>query len=414
MPFCSTALIDSCTSCVLVEQLVGLLADQRLVGFLHGEPARLGAPAAHLAEDVADRDRAHLRARHAGDLEHRKSAAGLLHLDLDFLVVHLAVAQLAAERLLGGGARGRAGQRIDHAILGGEMRLRLDVLALALAHLRDRDLDQVAHDLLDVAADVADLGELGRLDLEERRAGKPRQAARNLGLADAGRADHQDVLRQHFLAQPLVELHAAPAIAQRDRDRALGVALPDDEAVELGNDLAGREVGHASRTIRSAMPSGVSTSRSRDKSGFFVGADRARIRRIGIGHDARRAGCEQAFDEGADEAGAVAATDHVGLADHLVDAARRLRLRAEADVPVGQAIALQVAERRAPNETMYWSMAGSLRSPLTRPNCSSGSPHHSRTCGTREPVAHQRQVGGRHRAKLVLRRHAQASSTSRS
>ena len=136
------------------------------------------------------------------------------------------------------------GQRVDHAVLGGELRLRLDVLALALARLRDRDLDQVAHDLLDVAADIADLGELGRLDLQERRAGKPREAARNLGLADAGRPDHQDVLRQHFLAQLLVELHAAPAVAQRDRDRALGVALADDEAVELGNDLARRKIGH--------------------------------------------------------------------------------------------------------------------------------------------------------------------------
>ena len=72
---------------ILIEQLVGFLADQRLVGLLHGEPARLGASAAQLAEDVADRDRAHLRARHAGNLEHRQSAAGLLHLDLDFLVV---------------------------------------------------------------------------------------------------------------------------------------------------------------------------------------------------------------------------------------------------------------------------------------------------------------------------------------
>ena len=106
------------------------------------------------------------------------------------------------------------------------------------------NLDQIAHDLLDVAADIADLGELGRLDLEERRAGKLGEAAGNLGLADAGRADHQDVLRQHLLAQLLVELQPPPAVAQRDRDRALGVVLADDEAVELGNDFAGGEVGH--------------------------------------------------------------------------------------------------------------------------------------------------------------------------
>ena len=34
----------------------------------------------------------------------------------------------------------------------------------------DRALDEVAHHRLDVAPDVADLGELRRLDLDERRA----------------------------------------------------------------------------------------------------------------------------------------------------------------------------------------------------------------------------------------------------
>ena len=135
-------------------------------------------------------------------------------------------------------------QGIDHARLGGLLGADLHVLALLLAGQRDADLDQVAHDLLDVAADIADLGELGRLDLDERRAGEPRQPPRNLGLADAGRPDHQDVLRQHLLAQLVVELQAPPAVAQRDRDRALGVGLADDEAVELGDDFAGREVGH--------------------------------------------------------------------------------------------------------------------------------------------------------------------------
>ena len=114
-----------------------------------------------------------------------------------------------------------------------------DVLALSLARQRDGDLDEVAHDLLDVAADIADLGEFGRLDLEERRAGELGETAGDFGLADAGRPDHQNVLRQHFLAQPLVELQPAPAVAQRDGDRALGVGLADDEAVELGNDFAG-------------------------------------------------------------------------------------------------------------------------------------------------------------------------------
>ena len=108
----------------------------------------------------------------------------------------------------------------------------------------DRDLDEVADDLFDVAADIADLGELGGFDLEERRAGELGQPPRDFGLADAGRADHQDVLRQHLFAQAGVELQPAPAVAQGDGDCALGVSLADDVAVEFGDDFAGRKVGH--------------------------------------------------------------------------------------------------------------------------------------------------------------------------
>ena len=39
-------------------------------------------------------------------------------------------------------------------------------------------------------------------------------------------------------------LLAAPAVAQGDGDRALGVVLADDVAVEFGNDFAGGKGGH--------------------------------------------------------------------------------------------------------------------------------------------------------------------------
>src|SRR5205814_4227646 len=94
-----------------------------------------------------------------------------------------------------------------------------------LARLLDADLDQVAHDRVDVAADVADLGELGRLDLDERRFGEAREAPRDLGLADAGRPNHEDVLRRDLLAQRLGDLLPAPAVPERDGDRALRLCL---------------------------------------------------------------------------------------------------------------------------------------------------------------------------------------------
>ena len=114
---------------------------------------------------------------------------------------------------------------------------RTSIAALVVDHA-DRGFDQVAHHRLDVAADVADLGVFGRFDFDERRAGERRQPARDLGLADAGRTDHQNVLRRDFVAQILARAGAPVAVAQRDRDRALGLALADDVLVELGDDLA--------------------------------------------------------------------------------------------------------------------------------------------------------------------------------
>ena len=113
-----------------------------------------------------------------------------------------------------------------------------------------RELHEVAHHRLDVAADVADLGELRRLDLDERRLRQPRQPPRDLGLADAGRADHQDVLRRDLLGQLRRQLLAPHAVAQRDRHGALGRGLADDVLVELGDDLSRRQrVGGCLRSI---------------------------------------------------------------------------------------------------------------------------------------------------------------------
>jgi hypothetical protein len=71
------------------------------------------------------------------------------------------------------------------------------------------------------------------------RVGQPRQAPRDLGLADAGRPDHQDVLRRDLVAQRLGHLLAAPAVAQRDGDGALGGRLADDVLVEFVDDFLG-------------------------------------------------------------------------------------------------------------------------------------------------------------------------------
>ena len=106
---------------------------------------------------------------------------------------------------------------------------------------------------LDVAADVADLGELRRLDLDERRAGELGETSRDLGLPDAGGADEDDVVRRDLVADRLGRALAAPAIAQRDRDGLLRVALPDDVAIELRDDLTRCQIGEPGERLFGAV-----------------------------------------------------------------------------------------------------------------------------------------------------------------
>src|SRR5471032_524472 len=178
---------------LLVEHLVALFLEQDLVALRHRHLALLGAPAERLAQHVADVDHADRRAGLARHLElHRRAGVG--DLDLDLAVVELAVAQLVAEAQPGVLAGVGAAEGVDDAVFGGHLGLGLHVLAQLLARHLDRHFHQVARDLLDVAADIAHLGELGRLDLEERRVGELGQAPRDLGLAAARGSDHQDIL----------------------------------------------------------------------------------------------------------------------------------------------------------------------------------------------------------------------------
>src|SRR6266513_2109807 len=230
-------------ACFLLGQQLGRLAD------LHAPQPP--PPAAEVGQHALDLRGELLHARRGEDLHLRLARR---HLDVDLLVVELALAQLLPEFLPGGvfldlSRAGGRQQRIENPLLGSFLRPRAHAARRLLAGLLYADLDQVAHDGIDVAADVAHLGELGRLDLDERRVGEPRQATGNLGLAHAGRADQQDVLRRDLLTQGLGYLLAPPAVAQRDGDRALRPPLPDDVLVELVHDLLRRHAAHSSTSM---------------------------------------------------------------------------------------------------------------------------------------------------------------------
>ena len=250
---------------VLVDELVRLLGDQQRVRLLHRHPTGLGTAAEGLAQHVAERDGAHLRAGHAGQVEHGHATAARLDLDLYFLVVQLTGPQALAKGIAGGGGGVGAHQGVEHPAFGGQVRLGLHILALGLAHDADAHLHQVADDLLHVAAHIAHLGELGGLHLQEGGARQLGEAAGNLGLAHAGGADHQDVLGQNLLAQLVVQLQPAPAVAQGNSHRALGIGLADDVAVELGDDLAGGKVAHGGNVMLGLGSSAANRRGSRMK-----------------------------------------------------------------------------------------------------------------------------------------------------
>jgi hypothetical protein len=133
-------------------------------------------------------------------------------------------------------------RRIEHALFRALRGALTDLLHFLLARDLHGDVRQLLHDGVDVTADVADLGELGGLDFDERSVGEAREPARDLGLADAGGPDHQDVLRRDLLAQGLGHLHAPPAVAQRNGHRALGVVLADNVFIQLRNYFFGGKI----------------------------------------------------------------------------------------------------------------------------------------------------------------------------
>ena len=128
-------------------------------------------------------------------------------------------------------------EHVENALLGKLSGAFLHFLHALLAHHAHGCLREVAHNGLDVAPHIADLRELRRLDLDERRFDKLRQATRDLRLADARRTDHQDVLRYDVVLHRGVKPTAAPTIAKGDGDGALRFLLSDDIAVKFFHNL---------------------------------------------------------------------------------------------------------------------------------------------------------------------------------
>ena len=136
------------------------------------------------------------------------------------------------------GERGGGKQNVQQTLFGIQFGLVGDVFQLFFAHHLDGDLHQIANHGLDIAAHVADFGELRSLHLQEGRVGQLGQPAGNFRFAHAGGADHDDVLGDDFFRHLGGKLLAAHAVAQGDGHGALGVLLADNVLVEFSDDLA--------------------------------------------------------------------------------------------------------------------------------------------------------------------------------
>ena len=219
--------------------------------FGDADPARLLAPAADVREHSLDLLRQIFHPGRSEDLHRRRCRR---YLDLDLAVVERPFAQHLSELLsrrivdwlhvVKVDRMRRGNQQVEDFILGRVGGAIADLLHFRFAHLLDRDVGQVADDGVDVTTHVSDLGELRRLDLDERCIGQARETACDLGLANTGRPDHQDVLRCDLLPQRLADLLSSPSVAQCNRNGALGIVLPDDVLVELVDDFLRRHLRH--------------------------------------------------------------------------------------------------------------------------------------------------------------------------
>ena len=165
---------------VLVQKFVALFGNQDVVGIADRHAALGRLLAEGLAEDVVEIDHAHARAGHAGDVERgHRGSAGVRNLEFDFLVLQFPFAQLLPECLARAFRSVLAHERIEDAVLCRKLGARHHLLAALFALQVNRDLDEIADDLFDVAADIADLREFCRLHLDEGCVRQARQAAGN-------------------------------------------------------------------------------------------------------------------------------------------------------------------------------------------------------------------------------------------
>ena len=235
----------------VINQATGFFVTHHFQCFFDFQLAALALAFAHVGKQALQLVGHFFHARRRGDVH----ANSIGDFDFNFLVVQLAFTQTLAEQLASVGilrysgffaeCAGRRQQGVEDALFSGVFGTVANLHDFLFAQQLDCSISQITDDRLDVTAYIANFGELGGFNLDERCVGQFGQTTGDLGFTDTRGADHQNVFWRHFNAQFFGQLHPAPAVTQRDGYGALGVVLADDVAIELVDDFAGSH-GHGS------------------------------------------------------------------------------------------------------------------------------------------------------------------------
>ena len=157
--------------------------------------------------------------------------------------------------------------------------IEIDDTVRGLFHIAIGAADEVADEIIHVAAHITRLAELGGVRLHKRHADEFGGGANEMRFAHAGGAEQQDVLfliKGRGLARQR-HAHVLEMIAQRDAENFLGLALADDEASKVARNIGGLEVeaefgrrrrgGFGDAVLGGGVVLGAAAARGRNASG---------------------------------------------------------------------------------------------------------------------------------------------------
>ena len=232
-----------------IHQLIGLFDGQNFERFRDLHPAFPGLLGHHIGEHLFELILHFFHALRSHDFD--KGGGGTGDFKLHLALVQLPVVEHPAHFFPGavpgagrsllaaiGGGRGWRKQQVEQLFFGLGLGLDLNPLLFFLLDQAGGQFHQVPHHGFDIAAHIADLGKLRCLDFDKRSLSQTRQTAGDLGFADPGRTDHQNVFGGNLVAQIFRDLLPSPAIPQRNGHGAFGFCLADNIAVQFGDDFS--------------------------------------------------------------------------------------------------------------------------------------------------------------------------------